>query len=142
MSQVPSTVVRVGINANSVPEWAFYAERDWELIAADYIPRVVGSDGSAVPLTLRKITADAVDPSAAAGATVIELLDAAFDLKGTADTVQRKTKGNGKIVQTGLASTLKAGDRIGIKLGGTMTAVVGTLLLYFKPVGAPYAYSG
>ena len=71
-----------------------------------------GTDGSAVTLQIEKLI------GTTAPASGVLLLTTAFDLRGTINTVQ-----TGVLTTTVGAIQLKKGDRLGLKLTGTPTAV-------------------
>jgi hypothetical protein len=123
-SDVDRVFLTVPIAAASVDTWAFIADRAYTVNSIKEVHTVAGSDGSAVTLDVRKITADATAPGAAAGATVKELLTTAFDLKSTANTPV-----TGTLTATAADLNLAAGDRIGFNFAGTLTSLAGGLVL-------------
>ena len=76
------------------------------------VHQTAGSDGSAVTLTLEKLTGTTAPDSG----TV--LLTTALSLKATANTVQ-----TGTLVTTIASYSMNAGDRLCLKDAGTLTAV-------------------
>lgn len=117
-------------NASSVDEYVFIADRPYEVVGIKQLGSVAGSDGSAVTLDVRKITAAGTDlPGAAAGTTVKELLTAAFDLKATAGTVVA-----GTLTATAADRKLAIGDKLAFNFIGTMTAAVGNIAIELIPV--------
>lgn len=96
----------------------FIADTDYELLYAQEVHEVLGTDGSAVTADIKKCT---TTQAASAGTT---MLSSTFNLKSTINTVQTKTP------QSGLTTTLAnrrvaVGNRIALDFGGTMTAVAG-----------------
>lgn len=114
-----------------VDTWAFVADADYEVTKVYCIPRVVGSDGSAVTADVMKVTGAAAAPSA--GATVCSAADS-LNLKGTADTVQ-----TGTLTTTRSSRRLAAGDRLGINFTGTLTAAVGLIQINLKRIQSSQA---
>ena len=82
------------------------------------VHETIGSDGSAVTVTLEKLT------GATAPDSGIAMLTAALSLKATANTVQ-----TGTIVPSLVTRNLKAVDRLGLKDAGTLTSVAGVTVL-------------
>jgi hypothetical protein len=111
------------------PYAAASATGEWLLIGAPTACQVVGVranftvTSSSGTLAVRKITADAIAPDASAGATCIELLSGTMSLAGTANT-----KVAGALSATASALQLAVGDRIGLKLAGTLTGLVGLVV--------------
>lgn len=92
----------------------FVADRDYEIIEARESHTTAGSDAGAVTLQIEKLTGtQALDAGVAT-------LASTFNLKGTANTVQKvdatTTTPNNKIA---------AGDRLALKDTGVLTAVAG-----------------
>jgi hypothetical protein len=114
-----------GINAEAVDTWLFVADADYEVTRVVCVPRVAGSDGSAVTADVMK--ASGTD-APASGATVLSAADS-FDLKGTADTLQ-----TGTLSATESARRLKANDRLGVNFTGTLTAAVGLIQVNLKRI--------
>ena len=81
------------------------------------IPRVAGSDGSAVTITV-KTTAGVVAP-----ASGTDQLTATLDLKGTADTLQ-----TGTMIAT--PTDIFPGNTVAIDVTGTLTVVVAHLTVH------------
>ena len=115
--------IRHPATASSVDDWAFIADRAYEVKSIKEIHSVAGSDGSAVTADVRKIT-DASAPGAAAGATVLEMLSTALDLKSTANT-----RVTGTLVTTVADLRLAVNDKIGINFAGTLTALAGCVIV-------------
>lgn len=93
------------------------ASRAYKVIGARMVQDVAGSDGSAVTLMLEKLTGTTAPGSGTA------LLTAAWDLKATARTPQ-----TGTLISTAASLTMAAGDRLGLNLTGTPTAVAGVVV--------------
>ncbi len=99
----------------------FIAPFPCTLVSAQEAHATAGSNGSAVTLTVEKLTGTTAKGSG------ITMLGGTFNLKGTANTVQTIDKFN-----TGLSNgvtsaildiTLQKGDRMALKTSGTLTAV-------------------
>lgn len=112
--------IRRDLTASSVDEHVHIFGGKAKLLGIKEIHSVAGTDASAVTLQPRKITADATAPSAAAGATVIELTTAAINLKATANAVQTPT-----LSTTASDLLFDAGDKLSHNFTGTLTALVG-----------------
>lgn len=93
------------------------ASRSYKVIGARLVQDVAGSDGGAVSLMLEKLTGTTAPGSGT------NLLTAAFDLKATARTPQ-----TGTLVASAASLTLAAGNRLGLNLTGTPTAVAGVVV--------------
>jgi hypothetical protein len=104
----------------------FYTARfPCEVIWLSEVHSTAGSDAGAVTLQIELLTGT---QAPGAGST---LLDTAFNLKGTANTVVKKAG-------TDLTSTvtLDEGDRLALLYSGTLTAVAGVqVTAYMKPLG-------
>lgn len=82
---------------------------------ASEVHAVLGTDGSAVTLQIEKLTGTTASGSGTS------LLSAGFNLKGTINTVQ-----NGVLARVAKSTfSLNKGDRLGLALTGTPTAVAG-----------------
>lgn len=84
-----------------------------QFVGANEVHQTAGSDGSAVSLQIEKLAG-----TTASGSGTVLLLGA-FDLKGTANTVQTSMLAN--VAKKTFA--LAKGDRLGLKLTGTPTSV-------------------
>lgn len=113
--------VSLPLNADSVDQDLFIADRGYIVESVSESHAVAGTDAGAVTLDIKKATGTT---AIASGTTV---LGSTVNLKGTANTVQSKTRTNGGIVSTG-ASRLAAGDRLGADVTGTITAVAGVVV--------------
>lgn len=102
------------LNADVVDQVFFIAPVPCELVFVSEAHGTAGSDGGAVTLQVERLQG-----TEAAGGNGDALLSATIDLKGTADTVQ-----TGTIVSDG-TQELAAGDRLGVNITGTATAVAG-----------------
>lgn len=124
----PVKIVTFVINAASVDAWVYLADAAYRVTKIECDYSVAGGSGAAA--TLRKVTADEVAPGAAAGATVIELQTAAFDLTATANTTQTAT-----LSETPADLLLAAGDKVGVNMAGTLTNLAGGIIaLHLEPV--------
>lgn len=111
-------VIGLDLIATSLSTHFFIADRPYQVVAIREVHSVVGSTSAAA--AVRKVTADLVAPGASAGATCIELQASAFDLTAAINT---------KVADT-LSTTfsdlqIAAGDRLSLKLSGTLTGLVG-----------------
>ena len=125
-------VVTADIDANTVDTWVFVADADYEVTRIVYVPRVAGSNGSAVTLDVMKASGTTAPVD---GTTVMSAVDS-INLKGTADT-----RITGTLTSTEATRRLAANDRLGINVAGTLTAVVGLLQINLKRIqsaNAPY----
>lgn len=114
----------VDLLAASVDQWAFIAQRACKLVGVKEIHSVVG--GASAAVRPRKIT-DASAPGAAASATVLELTTASIDLTATINTTQTPT-----LTATIADRSLAAGDKVGLDFSGTLTGLVGKLIMQFQ----------
>lgn len=110
----PVTVFLPGTSAATAGNYThFFIADDGYLIQDVYeIHGTAGSDGSAVTCQLEKLTGTTAPGSGT------ELLVTAFNLKGTANTLQA-----GNLSGVGGRNTLIRGDRLALKRSGTLTAV-------------------
>lgn len=99
------------INANSVDENIFIAADGWTVTHIEEVHAVAGTDASPVNVCL--MVCNGTETPASGDAAQI----AAFDLKGTANTVQAAT-----LTET---ITLADGDRIALDYTGNLTALAG-----------------
>lgn len=88
-----------------------------------FVADTVSSEANAT-VTPRKITADATDAGAAAGATVIELT-ADIPTDGTDNTVVTPD-----LTTTAGAHHFKPGDRLALDFSATQTALVGVTMVF------------
>lgn len=117
----------------------FIADTDYELLAVSEIHEVLGTDGSAVAMDVKKVTGTDV---AASGTT---MLASTFNLKATVATVVTKSLSNagltGGATPTAAqkaARRIAAGNRIALDFSGTMTAVAGVCVtLWLKRLRRP-----
>jgi hypothetical protein len=114
----PATALMVDFWLFQVPIGAEY-----EIVEATEEHTVAGTDGGAVTLDL-KVTPAATVQAPASGTSV---LSSTFNLKSTANTPVRKDKASG-LASTLAGRTLRSGDRLGVDLGGTLTALGGMRL--------------
>lgn len=111
--------VPLTLAANGVDQWAFVADRAYQVTAVKEVHAIASSSGTVLP---RKVT-DVSAPGAGAGATVKDLITAALNTNTTANTTQ-----TGTLSATASDLQLAAGDKIGVKTGGTFTSLVGGVL--------------
>lgn len=104
----------------------FIAPEGLTVTAAYLVPTVAGSDGSDVELDITKCTGTDA-PSAGDS-----ILDAPFDLKGTAHTVQSDTTLSG----TPADLDLDPGDRLAFDITGTATAATGVVTIVLRPTAS------
>lgn len=114
---VPTEIPLATFNyqASSVDTGVFQAKGAWTLTAVRVIPRVAGTDGSAVTAMI-KLCDDAEAP-----ASGDNMLSGTFDLKGTADTIQAGTISAGSIAD---------GKIVAVDFTGTLTSAEGLIVLY------------
>lgn len=107
----------------------FTADADYEIVAAYERHETLGTNGSAV-------TADVVKAaSGTAMAAGTSLLASTFNLKATINTTQSRTVSAGTLATDRI---VYAGQCVGIKFGGTMTAVTGvSITVVLKPLREP-----
>jgi hypothetical protein len=107
----------------------FTADVDYMIAAAYERHETLGTDGSAV-------TADVVKASSGtAMASGTSLLASTFNLKSTINTTQSKTQAAGTLATDRI---LSAGQCLGIKFSGTMTAVTGvSITVVLVPLRRP-----
>ena len=92
----------------------FTANRRWKVVGVSEVHTTAGSDGGSVSVDVKKCTGTTVPAS---GTSV---LSAAFNAKGTAQTVQA-----GALSATDSSLVLDPGDRLGVDFAGTLTALAG-----------------
>jgi hypothetical protein len=107
-------LVNVPIAATTVDSNVFIATGPCEVVGVSEVHTVAGSDGGAVTLDVTKC--DGTE-APASGVTV---LSSTIDLKGTANTVVNRT-----LTATRADRKLIAGERLGINVTGTLTALAG-----------------
>lgn len=107
----------------------FTADADCEIVAAYERHETLGTDGSAV-------TADVVKASSGTAlASGTSLLASTFNLKSTVNTTQSKTISAGTLATD---RVILAGQCVGIKFSGTMTAVTGVnITVILRPLRQP-----
>lgn len=111
--------------ADCVDTYAWMAPFHAQLRGLREVHSTAGSDGGAVSVIPRKVSADVQAPGAAESAgTIDELITAVIDLKATADTVQTPTLDTTDICH------FRPGDRLALNFAGTQTAVAGLLLVF------------
>jgi hypothetical protein len=119
-------VVTTFLEAASVDKFIWIAPRKCKLIGIREVHPVAG--GAAAAVRPRKVTANAVAPGAAAGATCLEL-SASIDLTTTANTTQDPA-----VTTTGSRHYFVKGDRLGLDFSGTLTGLVGLIEFHFIPL--------
>jgi hypothetical protein len=120
-----------GTNSLLTDMHLFVADREYTVESAIEVHAVAGSDGGAVTGDIKKCTGTT---AIASGTTV---LGSTFDLKSTAYTNVTKSRANGGVVSTPVA-TLARGDRLVWDITGTLTALSGvTLTVVLNPTGKP-----
>lgn len=121
------------VNAGNIDQDVFIADRPYDVIAVRETHGVAGSDGGAVTLDVVKATGTT---AIASGTTV---LSSTFNMKSTANTPVTKTRSNGGVVSTPVA-TLAEGDRLGFNYTGTITALAGVAVsIVLRPKGVSSA---
>lgn len=100
----------------------FIADTDYELLMASEVHSTLGTDGSAVTLDLERLTGTTAVGSGTS------LLSSTFNLKATINTVVEKSIANGGLPSSAASRFIGDGDRIGMNLTGTLTAVTGMCL--------------
>jgi hypothetical protein len=100
-------------NAECIDQNIFVANRRWRVVGISEVHTTAGSDGSAVSVQVKKCSGTTVPASGTA------LQTAAFDAKGTAQTVQSATLASDSIC------TIEAGERLALDFTGTITALAG-----------------
>jgi len=94
-----------------------------ELVAVKEVHGTAGSDGSAVSAAVERLQGTETSGNGDQVATGI-------NLKGTANTVQ-----SGTLTTTASSLVFAAGDRVGINVTGTTTAVATmNVVCYFRPI--------
>lgn len=109
---IPVTTV---LNALSVSSAVFVADAAYQVVGVRSVWGVAG--GAAAVLNVEKLTGTTAPGSGTA------LLTSNFDLTSTANTVN-----TGTLTGTVADLQLAAGDRLGCKLGGVLTGLVGCAL--------------
>lgn len=94
----------------------FTADGDYEIVYAAERHETLGTDGSAVTVDVVK----AASGTAMSGGT--SLLASTFNLKATINTTQERKVSAGTLASD---RVLRAGQCLGLKFSGTMTAVTG-----------------
>lgn len=114
-ASLPPAPITVVFNALSVSSVIFVADAAYQLVSARCVWGVAG--GAAAALQVEKLTSTTAPGSGTA------LLTAAFDITATANTVA-----TGALTATVADLQLAAGDRLGAKLTGVLTGLVGCAL--------------
>ena len=100
----------------------FIADTDYELLMVSEVHSTSGTDGSAVTLDLERLTGTTAVGSGTS------LLSSTFNLKSTINTVVEKSIASGGLPSAQASRFIGDGDRIGMNLAGTLTAVTGMCL--------------
>lgn len=104
----------------------FIANRPIEIMKIKEVHSTAGSDGGAVTLQIEKLTGTTALDS---GSTI---LNTAFDLKGTANTVVSYSG----YIGLNANRQLVEGDRLALKDAGTLTSLAGVCVtIYYKYLG-------
>lgn len=107
----------------------FIADTDYELVSVSEVHEVLGTDGSAVTLDIKKCT------GVQAAASGTSMLLTTFNLKATVQTIVTKSVSNAGLAVLQSSRRVKAGERIALDFSGTMTAVAGLCVnLWLKPL--------
>lgn len=118
--------ITVPLLAAAVDVDAFLADRAYKVLGFREAHSVVG--GAVAAVRPRKIT-DTSAPGAVAGATVKELTTANIDLTAAINTVVTPTN-----TATGADLLLATGNRISLDFSGTLTGLVGVLVIFLEQV--------
>lgn len=122
----PYVIVTHKINpANTSGEFVFIADRAYTVVSIKEIHNVVA--GQACACSVRKLTTAGKLASDAIGTGVVDLLTADFDLTSAAGTTV-----SGSLSAVAGATTLAAGDRIGVKMGNGTSLVGGNITIVLK----------
>lgn len=126
-----SIMIAVPISATSVDSWVYVAPFTARLVSVREIHSVVGSTSAAV--RARKIT-DTSAPGATASATVKELTTASFDLTAAINTTQVGTLVASATPKTNSDFYMNIGDKVAFDFSGTLTGLVGMVIMHIKRV--------
>jgi hypothetical protein len=119
------------LNSAAVDQDIFIADRPYDVISVRESHAVAGNDAGSVTLDVKKCTGTT---AAASGSTV---LGSTFNMKSTANTVVHKTRRNGGVLTTPVA-TLAEGDRLALDITGTTTSYAGgVVIVTLRPSGSP-----
>lgn len=114
--------------AASVDKWLYVADRAYQVTLVEEIHSVVG--GSSAAVRPRKITAaTTAAPGAAVAAGITEITAASIDLTAAINVTQTAA-----LTATAADLLLADGDKIGLDFSGTLTGLVGQLIIHLKPV--------
>ncbi len=120
--------IQLPTNGDAIDQDIFIADRAYRVVEVRESHGTKGTDTGAVTLDVKKATGTT---AIASGTTV---LASTFDLKGTINTVVTKSIDNGGLVSTPVGY-LAAGDRLGLDITGTTTALAGVALtVVLEPV--------
>lgn len=126
--------VTVLINASSVDTnlWICPASDDFEIVK---VSEVHSAGATGATLQLRKCTGTTAPASGTA------LLNSALALDSTNNTTVSKTVAGGDFaaVEGAAANRFTAGDRLALDFSGTLTGLVGTLVVSLKRIQGPNA---
>lgn len=105
---------------------------EFELVEVAEVHEVLGTDGSAVTLDIKKATGV---QAVGSGTT---MLASTFNMKATVNTVVRKSATSGGLTLTRQNRIISAGQRIGLDFTGTLTALAGVHVdIVLKPTRRP-----
>lgn len=96
---------------------------EYEVVEVSETHAVLGSDGAAVTLDLKRCSGTQTP------ALGTSLLTSLFDLKAVINTVVRKVRGNGLLLGNQSVRTIRSGDRLCLDVTGTPTSVAGTVVV-------------
>jgi hypothetical protein len=113
--------------AASVDKWLYVADGAYQVVLVEEIHSVVGGSGAAV--RPRKITAATTAAPGAAVAAGITEISASIGLETAVNVTQTST-----LVAVAADLLLADGDKIGLDFAGTLTGLVGQLVIHLKPV--------
>jgi len=121
--------VHMPLTADAIDRNVFVADRPYDVISVSESHGTAGNDAGAVTLDVVKATGTT---AVASGSTV---LGSTFNMKSTANTPVHKTRKNGGVLSTPVA-TLAQGDRLGFNITGTTTAYAdGVVTVVLRPSG-------
>jgi hypothetical protein len=121
-------VLTTELLAASVDKWLYVADRAYQVVLVEEIHSVVG--GSSAAVRPRKITAaTTAAPGAAVATGITEITAASIDLTAAINVTQTPA-----LSATAADLLLADGDKIGLDFSGTLTGLVGQLIIHLKPV--------
>lgn len=108
----------IPLNSGMVNQHFFIADRALQIVGANFVASTAGTDAGAVSVQLEKLTGTTAPGSGTALLT--NNTNAGWNAKTTANTVIPAT-----FTATVASLQLAAGDRVGLKFSGTLTALAG-----------------